>query len=283
MSRYKTGLDYFPFDIDFFNDQKIEFVFAKYGIEGEIIAVKMLCRIYRSGYYLKWGEDECLLFSKKVGDNISIELVDNVINELLKRNFFDEKLYKKYQILTSKGIQERYLEATKRRKEVLLFKEYYLLNHINVDSKPENVYIIPLNVDISQQSKGEDSIVKEKIEYIYTHWNSKGITVHKNIEPFIQAIKIALKKYSEEDIKTAIGNYAHIVNGQEYYYDHKYTLNKFLDITAKTNHIEQFLDLEIAKNNYKKGGANGQFTGTHRLQGEPGVDKYKHLEETYEV
>lgn len=167
MSKYKTGLDYFPFDIDFFSDQKIEFLSAKYGIKGEIIAIKLLCKIYRDGYYLNWGEDECLLFSKKAGDNISVELVDDVIKELLKRNFFDEKLYKKYQILTSKGIQERYLEATKRRKEVALFKEYYLLNHINADSKPENVYIIPLDVDISKQSKvkyskEENSKVKKK-------------------------------------------------------------------------------------------------------------------------
>jgi hypothetical protein len=31
MSKYKSGLDYFSFDIDFFNDEKIEFVSAKFG------------------------------------------------------------------------------------------------------------------------------------------------------------------------------------------------------------------------------------------------------------
>ena len=202
MSRYKTGLDYFPFDIDFFNDQKIEFVTAKYGIEGEIIAVKILCKVYRNGYYLKWGEDECLLFSKKVGDNISVELVDNVINELLKRSFFDEKLYKKYQILTSKGIQERYLEATKRRKEVTLFKEYYLLNHINVDSKPENVYIIPLNVDILQQRREEKSKVKKRRE-------EKKISFSFKDEKFLNLpltkMEVFEEKYPAKDVYNEIG------------------------------------------------------------------------------
>jgi len=172
MSKYKSGLDYFSFDIDFFNDQKVEFVSAKYGIEGEIITIKLLCKIYRDGYYLNWGEDECLLFSKKVGENISSDLVKNVINELLKRDFFNQDLYKKFSILTSKGIQKRYLEASKRRKEVIFHKEYYLLNNLNIDILPDNVNIIPLNVDINPQnvdiipqSKVKESKVKEKREY----------------------------------------------------------------------------------------------------------------------
>ena len=164
MSKYKSGLDYFSFDIDFFNDQKIEFVSAKYGNEGELIAIKLLCKIYRNGYYLNWGDDECLLFSKKAGDNISVELVNNVITELLKRDFFSDKLYKKYHILTSNGIQKRFLEATKRRKEVLFYKEYYLLNNHNAYITQENVNIISINDDIEEQSKVKESKVKESKE-----------------------------------------------------------------------------------------------------------------------
>jgi len=164
MSKHKSGLDYFSFDIDFFHDQKIEFVSAKYGMQGELIAIKLLCKIYRNGYYLAWGDDECLLFSKKVGENVSFELAKNVIDELLKRDFFNQDLYKKYNILTSNGIQKRYLEAVKRRKEVFFYREYYLLNHTNVYIKPQNVYIISLNVDIKQQSKVKESKVKESIK-----------------------------------------------------------------------------------------------------------------------
>ena len=166
MSKYKSGLDYFSFDIDFFHDQKIEFVSAKYGIEGEIITIKLLCKIYRNGYYLNWGDDECLLFSKKVGENISFELVKNVIDELLKRDFFNQDLYKKFNILTSKGIQKRYLEAAKRRKEVIFYKEHYLLNYANVDIIPDNVCIISKNVDIIPQSKVKESKVENSKEDI---------------------------------------------------------------------------------------------------------------------
>ena len=164
MARSKSGLDYFSFDIDFFNDQKIEFVSAKYGELGELIAIKLLCKIYREGYYLKWGEDECLLFSKKAGEDISKELVKNVIDELLKRGFFNKNLYDKYSILTSKGIQKRFLEAAKRRKEIVFFKEYFLLNGHNVYISPQNVNIITKNVDIREQSKVKESKVKKSKE-----------------------------------------------------------------------------------------------------------------------
>jgi len=156
----KEGLDYFSFDVNFFTDEKIEFISARFGIQGEIITIKLLCKIYRNGYYLKWGEDECLLFSRSVGEGITVELIDDVLRELLKRNFLDRKIFEKHKILTSRGIQKRYLNATKRRKEVTIFKEYLLLNNKNVNNISQNVCIVPLNVNIHPQSKVKQS--KEK-------------------------------------------------------------------------------------------------------------------------
>ena len=122
---------------------------------------------------------------------------------------------------------------------------------------------------------------------IYSCWNNQKIIVHESIKPFESSIKIALDKYAEKDIITAIKNYSFIVNSSDYYYDHKYPINKFLTITAKTNHIEEFKNLEIAKNNYKKGGNNGKSKGYNKpdTSGSKGStkDKYKRLEETYEV
>lgn len=156
---HKTGLDYFSFDIDFFNDEKVEFVSAKYGNIGELIVVKLLCRIYRNGYFLKWGEDECLLFSKRSGDSINQDLVDDVISELLNRDFFCNETYKKYFVLTSNGIQRRFLEATKRRKSVDVAEEYFI-----ADTTGFNVNIISLNVNINTQRKVKESKGKERKE-----------------------------------------------------------------------------------------------------------------------
>jgi len=154
----KTGLDYFPLDVDFFEDEKIEFVSARFGIKGEIIAVKLLCRLYRNNYYMPWGEDESMLFAKRAGEGITPALVNEVVQELVKREFFDKLLLDRFQILTSKGIQARYFEITKRRKPFDVIKEYIL---IDVDILPQNVNILSLNVRDGTQSKVKESKVKE--------------------------------------------------------------------------------------------------------------------------
>ena len=41
----KNGLDYFPFDVQFFSDDKIVAVSVEYGLKGEISVVKLLCAI----------------------------------------------------------------------------------------------------------------------------------------------------------------------------------------------------------------------------------------------
>ena len=52
----KMGLDYFPFDVDFFNDEKIVAISGEFGIKGEIVVIKLLCAIYRNGYFILWND-----------------------------------------------------------------------------------------------------------------------------------------------------------------------------------------------------------------------------------
>jgi len=201
----KVGLDYFPFDCDFFDDEKVEFISAKYGILGENVCIKLLCRIYRQGYYLEWGEDECILFAKRAGDGFNQENVQKVIDELIKRKFFSESHYKKYRILTSNGIQKRYLEATRRRKEILMVSEYII-----ADIKDYNVDISPLNDGDGTQRRGEESKEKEKDKLFDLFWlnypNKKGKEAAKKAwrkikEPLkvIERMKVTLPLQSQSE------------------------------------------------------------------------------------
>lgn len=149
----KTGLNYFPFDVDFFNDDKIELVSSEYGLKGEIVAIRLLCHIYRNGYYYSWGKDEALLFAKRVGNGITGALVEEVVNGLVKRSFFDKRVFDRFKVLTSRGIQRRYIEAKERAKMVEITTEYALID-INVTSKHPNVTFIPINAPIGTQRKG---------------------------------------------------------------------------------------------------------------------------------
>ena len=141
----KVGIDYFPFDVDFFNDEKIEFTSARFGIKGEVIAIRLLCKIYRKGYFAEWNEDESTLLAKRAGDGITPSLVSEIVKELVKRGFFDKSLFDRFNILSSKGIQKRYFEITSRYKKVDVIQEYLL---VSIDEK-KNVNINSINDDIN--------------------------------------------------------------------------------------------------------------------------------------
>lgn len=155
----KIGIYYFPFDVDFFDDDKIKLIESEFGMKGGYVAVRLLCKIYKEGYYYKWGTDECLLFSKSLGvEGVSKGLLDEIISGLIRRCFLDKECFDKFGILTSKGIQERYFEATKRYKQVNVIREYILVDNI----KANNVNIYSINDNINPQKKGKEN-KKEKL------------------------------------------------------------------------------------------------------------------------
>lgn len=110
----KTGLDYFPFDVDFFADEKIAAISGEFGIKGEITVIKLLCAVYRNGYFILWNEP---LKYKLLRDlpGVSPELIDQIVNRLVRWGFFDESLFDSVKVLTSRGIQKRFFSITRRR------------------------------------------------------------------------------------------------------------------------------------------------------------------------
>ena len=110
----KKGLDYFPFDVDFFEDEKIAAISGEFGLKGEIVAVKLLCAIYRNGYFILWSD---MLRLKILRDlpGVSPDLLDKIVDRLVRWEFFDKTLFDSVGVLTSRGIQKRYLSVAKRR------------------------------------------------------------------------------------------------------------------------------------------------------------------------
>lgn len=138
----KEGLDYFPFDVDFFSDEKIGSISGEFGIKGEITAIKLLCAIYRNGYFILWND--ALKMSLLRGlPGISLELLEQIVTRLVRWGFFEQTLFSTVSVLTSKGIQERYFKAIKRRKDSSNYP--YLL--FNVDNNKVNVSNNDINVN----------------------------------------------------------------------------------------------------------------------------------------
>lgn len=110
----KQGLDYFPLSVDFFDDDKIVCIEGEFSHKGVLIILRLLCEIYHNGYYAEWNERfRYKLLTRMRG--VSADLLNAVVKSLVKWEFFDKDLFDSAQILTSRGIQERYFEATRKR------------------------------------------------------------------------------------------------------------------------------------------------------------------------
>ena len=122
--RRREGLDYFPLDCHM--DDSVRLIEAELGLSGFALLIKLWQEIYKSeGYYKKFDEDVQLLFAKEV--NVPFDFLKEFLELAFKRGVFDRALFEKYEILTSKDIQERFKQCTKKRKENNLIEEYALI------------------------------------------------------------------------------------------------------------------------------------------------------------
>lgn len=160
----KVGLDYFPLDVVMNN--RMGLIEAEFGLNGFAVVVKLFQEIYgKEGYYCEWTNEVALLFAKKNG--VGYNVVSEIVNCAVKRGIFNKELLQKYSILTSLGIQSRYIEA-KRGKISLIKSEYLLFNvpqiQINETETRVNETKTPVNVETIPQRKEKESKVNENKE-----------------------------------------------------------------------------------------------------------------------
>ena len=158
----KEGLDYF--ELDCHMEEKVRLIQAEFGLKGFAIVVKLYQKIYGGfGYYCEWNEDSLLLFMSENGVSSRDEknLISEIVAACIRRNIFSEKLFNEFGILTSYGVQKRYLNAVSRREKVELIKEYLLIsvgkNQCNVCINSINVNRNSVNVCSNSQSREEKS------------------------------------------------------------------------------------------------------------------------------
>lgn len=140
----KDGLDYFPLDVDVFEDEKIEAIAGEFGIKGELAVIKLLCAVYKKGYFIVWNDLTKATLLKRL-PGVSKELLDQIVARLVAWGFFNEDLFNSAKVLTSENIQAVYFEAIKRRKSPK--PTQYVINANN------NTQAIGVNADINPQSK----------------------------------------------------------------------------------------------------------------------------------
>lgn len=197
----KEGLDYFPLDTDADQDDKLYYIEAKYGLVGFALVIKLLMKIYNNSYYKLWGEKETIIFAKQTSADINV--INNLINDCINESFFNKNLYEKYHILTSSGIQKRYLKACERRTSVEMYSDFILIDpgnyknlvivYINPINSIKNIPLSIVNDGINPQSKGKESKLEEEdnkgpSEEVFNNKDFKKIIefFNSNIHPIKQ-------------------------------------------------------------------------------------------------
>ena len=125
----KAGLDYFPLDVGFLRDKKVKLLKTEFGACSVIFVLYVLGRVYEEeGYYLRWDKDECLIAAEAVGCGSTPSYIGEVLQRCLSRSLFDQRVFQMFGVLTSAGIQRRYLRGREKRGAIEMIEEYFLLD-----------------------------------------------------------------------------------------------------------------------------------------------------------
>ena len=158
-----------------FADRKIKKLMAEYGAVGYLIYEFTKAQCYKeNGYWIKYDDNFCfdLVSSLRLGTDEAF--VNEVIVACVNRfGLFSESVFNELKVLTSSGIQRRYLLA---KKTLTIVPEIWVIEEITeVNSKlipldtplsPDKSPTSGINVTESAQSKVKESKEKESKEKV---------------------------------------------------------------------------------------------------------------------
>lgn len=218
----KNDLDYFPLEININQDSKILLLEGKFGLEGFAVLIKLYIKIYGDkGYYCEWNEVEKLLFARMLG--IDVDRLDEIISTCIKFKIFDKKMYEKYSILTSKGIQERFFFITSRRKKINVENSYLLINC-------EEYRAVENSKKTVENSKIQTKDVKIQSELVNKQTKDVFLQQSKVKESKVNDIKIKDKGFLQnaENFSPLLGLLVE---------------TDYIDVNTSTRQLKQFNDL----------------------------------------
>jgi hypothetical protein len=161
--KIKIGLDYFPMDVNFFDDIKVRKLIKHKGSVSILVYSYLLSLIYKDGYFLKWDEDLPFIIYEKIGQDESY--IKDVINYLIDIEMFSKYMFEKENILTSKGIQKRYKKICDTLKRSDSIDIYNLINteEIAIDTEEIAIDTEETNeIDTETEINSGESATKER-------------------------------------------------------------------------------------------------------------------------
>ena len=164
MATTYDGINYFPIAVNFMEENAMEVIEAKYGMKGLAIVLKLLCKIYKEGYYIPWGEEQCLIFANKTGKEADAEEVQGIIEIMIEKGMIDRGSYAEHKVLTSEAIQKVWIEATKRRKRNWTAMPYLLIKPKETCNEEKTVCTQNVEQDAGSDAKNACNTEQSKVK-----------------------------------------------------------------------------------------------------------------------
>lgn len=177
----KPGLDYFPLDVNFFQDRKVRRISNRHHAAGIAALTSLLCLIYKEkGFYVAWNQDTLFDISQEVC--CEEEEMQAIIDDCLSVGLFDTYIYKEYGILTSQAIQEQYhkIITDSRRKYRLPLERFWLIKE-EEDGTGNNSAEIRSNINSkgTEVDEAKNKIVDARVNATKTGVNITATEVTK--------------------------------------------------------------------------------------------------------
>lgn len=131
----KRGLDYFPFDVDSFQDIRIRKLIKYQGGKAVTVYALLLCTIYKNGYYAEWDRELPFIVSEQSG--YTEAYIQEVIDCCLNIGLLSKELFESAKVLTSKGIQERFRRICSSSRRNSVISEYNLIPEKAKNDNPQ--------------------------------------------------------------------------------------------------------------------------------------------------
>lgn len=155
----KQGIDYSGWSVDIFDgDKKIDKLLDAKGWKGFGVYFFLCQRAYKmNGYFYEWSYDDCATTARKMGGGINSGTVKETVDYCFQVDLFDRRLFDRWGVLTSRGIQRRFWTVLSKRRSKIVYEEYWLLKpeeckglvkvSLNDDVQPTNDDVQPTNDD----------------------------------------------------------------------------------------------------------------------------------------
>jgi hypothetical protein len=246
MSTLNLGLDYFSLEVNLLKDAKIIKLMQKFGPLGLTCYFMILINVFAQGYYAEYSIDDLAkLLLTEIGGKyisgkdklqeiilfmVSIDLIDG---ELLTRN-----------IISSFGIQRRFLLATKKRKQ-RTSQKYWILREETEMADEKTDPKIPKETAIKPQKESpkrhpKERMVKEALEAVpKKHFLTACLITYRYIEEcsldllrYNTLFEDLLDQYDKESVYDAVRYLCNWASRASSQIDDRY---KFFEISIKKN------------------------------------------------